>query len=100
MSKRLRKSYIKAVKGYITAFEKKQDVSIDFDMYSLANFDVADYCMSLFNIIYDIDANVPAGYIFEYYSGCLERYLDGDEINYPHWLSINKGIKIEFKYFS
>lgn len=100
----LRQNYIEAVKAYIKAFEEKQEVSIEFDMFSLANFDIADYCMSLFDIIYDIDANVPAGYIFEYYSKAFDLHLSkkkkkGFE-NYPHWLNIHKKIKIDFKSYS
>lgn len=76
--------YKKAAINYVAAFCKKQDVYYTYDLYDFGYFDISDYFISIGDIIYDINNDVPVGKIFEYYGYIYD--IENSEISYHAWL--------------
>jgi len=97
---KLHNDYSNAVKAYIEAFEAKHEVSIEFDPKRLEYFEFASVSASLSEIMYDLHVNAPNSSIFQYFDYCYDvwdKRNNGENVelmNYPHWLRLEKGIKI------
>lgn len=83
--------FINAVKGYIAAFEKKQGLKLEFwvadDIGGTACF--GDWFFNFDDIRLDIDREVPADTILEWYD-TIEH--DKPSVNYASYL---KGMRAE-----
>jgi len=79
--------YKKAVTNYVTEFCKKQDVYYTFETTDFDYFDISDYFISIHDIIYDINNDVPEGKIFEYYEYVYDSlYKAFERVNFHAWL--------------
>jgi hypothetical protein len=76
MTKKLRIALNASIMRYIKAFEKKQNCVFEFAVSDdlLGIIYIADYYLSINDIIYDIDKDLPQGLIFEWYWSGLEAY--------------------------
>lgn len=89
---KLRTKLDKILKEYIAAFEKKHDCEFDFavqdNLMDVICFDFSDY-FSMFDIVYDIDNDLPKGLIFEW----AEANLDNQEKGIINLHSYAKGLR-------
>ncbi len=84
----LQQTYQSACLSYIKAFEKKQGYEFTdwIGSYDIAIF-IDQYFINLSDVRFDIDEDVPAGTIIEWYDATLEVGLLGETIiNYRSWV--------------
>ena len=83
----IRKQLEKAIHAYLKAFEKKQEVEIEFsvcDDVVDGPFFVSDAYIGIREIVFDIDHSVPKGWVFDWYWEQVER-RGKDAVNYEHY---------------
>ena len=90
---KLREDLDKALKAYIDAFCVKHDYQHDFsvgdDLMDVAF--ISDMCLSVHDIISDIDDSLPVGVISDWYYDSLENHVNGVAcVNLLSYFMINK----------
>ena len=91
--KKLKRNLEKAVKDYIRAFEKKQEVHFDYavadDILGVLCF--GDLSIDLEDIIYDINSKQPPERIIEWIDYSFgEAIKNRPYMNYKNWCKLNK----------
>ena len=93
---KLRKNYDLAINNYLAYFTNKQGLYYEFHDEGFAM--ISDMFISINDIIYDVDNEVPAGKIIEYYDYSYERYInnqnpDNEKLTIVNYASFHKGMR-------